>query len=68
VKHNGYPIHENLELPGPTGGARSKDEAGPGPVFLQNHGNPVRYRNTGVSGLTCKIQNPAWLGNPAAAT
>lgn len=48
VKHNGYPIHENLEIPGPTGGARSKDEKGPGPVFLQNHGNPVRYRNIWV--------------------
>ena len=48
VKHNGYPIHENLEIPGPTGGARSKDEKGPGPVFLQDHGNPVRYRNIWV--------------------
>lgn len=48
VRHNGYPIHENLELPGPTGGARSKDENGPGPVFLQDHGNPVRYRNIWV--------------------
>lgn len=48
VKHNGYPIHEDLELPGPTGGARLKEETGPGPVFLQNHGNPVRYRNIWV--------------------
>lgn len=48
VKHNGYPIHENLEIPGPTGGARSSDEKGPGPVFLQDHGNPVRYRNIWV--------------------
>jgi hypothetical protein len=48
VKHNGYPIHENLEIPGPTGGARSSDEKGPGPVFLQDHSNPVRYRNIWV--------------------
>ena len=48
VEHNGYLIHENLEIPGPTGGARSKDEKGPGPVFLQDHGNPVRYRNIWV--------------------
>lgn len=48
VKHNGFLIHDNLALPGPTGGARSKDEKGPGPVFLQNHGNPVRYRNIWV--------------------
>lgn len=45
VKHNGFTIHENLEIPGPTGGARTSDEKGPGPIFLQNHGNPVRYRN-----------------------
>lgn len=48
VRHNGYAIHEDLELPGPTGGARLKEETGPGPVFLQNHGNPVRYRNIWV--------------------
>ncbi len=48
VKHNGFPIHENLELPATTGGARTSDEKGPGPIFLQNHGNPVRYRNIWV--------------------
>lgn len=48
VKHNGTVIHDNLELPGPTGGARVKGEQGPGPVFLQDHGNPVRYRNIWV--------------------
>ena len=48
VKHNGYPIHRDLEIPGPTGGARNKDESVPGPIYLQNHGNPVRYRNIWV--------------------
>lgn len=48
VKHNGFPIHQDLEIPGPTGGARKKEETGPGPVFLQDHGNPVRYRNIWV--------------------
>lgn len=48
VKHNGFPIHEDLELPGPTGGAKKKGEAGPGPIYLQDHGNPVRYRNIWV--------------------
>ncbi|MCB1061676.1 MAG: DUF1080 domain-containing protein [Verrucomicrobiae bacterium] len=48
VKLNGFAIHENLEIPGLTGGARLKDEVGPGPIFLQNHGNPVRYRNIWV--------------------
>ena len=36
VKHNGVVIHDKLELKGPSGG---------GPLFLQNHGNPVMYRN-----------------------
>jgi Domain of Unknown Function (DUF1080) len=44
VRHNGVPIHYNLELKGPTpGGHRADDHAGP--IFLQDHGNPVRFRN-----------------------
>ncbi|HUP80558.1 MAG TPA: DUF1080 domain-containing protein [Pirellula sp.] len=44
VKHNGVTIHDGLELPHGTPG---KDEEGakPGPLFLQDHGNPVVYRN-----------------------
>ncbi|MEZ6057810.1 MAG: DUF1080 domain-containing protein [Planctomycetaceae bacterium] len=46
VKHNGVVIHDQLELKKPTPGGVSGDEKnGAGPVFLQNHGNPVRYRN-----------------------
>ena len=45
VRHNGVVVHKNLELPGPTGGAVLKDTAEPGPILLQDHGNPVRYRN-----------------------
>lgn len=48
VKHNGVLIHENQELPGPTASAPHKENAMPGPVYLQNHGNPVRYRNIWV--------------------
>ena len=48
VKHNGVLIHENQELPGPTAAARFKEDATPGPLYLQNHGNPVRYRNIWV--------------------
>lgn len=48
LEHNGYLIHKDLEIPGPTGGARTQDEKGPGPVFLQDHGNPVRFRNIWV--------------------
>lgn len=45
AKLNGVIIHDNQELPGTTGGAQLKETAEPGPLHLQNHGNPVRYRN-----------------------
>lgn len=45
IKHNGVVIHENQELPGATTSAPNKEAPTPGPVYLQNHGNPVRYRN-----------------------
>ena len=46
VVHNGVTIHEDLEVPGPTGGARKKGETSePAPILLQDHGNRVQYRN-----------------------
>lgn len=44
VKHNGVVIHDDLELPRATAGGRP-ETAEPGPVFLQNHGDPVIFRN-----------------------
>ena len=48
VKHNGAIIHEDLELPKITGGAFAADESKPGGLMLQDHGNPVRFRNIWV--------------------
>jgi hypothetical protein len=49
IKHNGVAIHENLELPTLTpGGPLNAEDSRPGPVYLQDHGNPVRYRNIWV--------------------
>ena len=45
VVHNGIVIHENLAIPGPTGGAIDEDVQLPGPLLLQDHGNLVQYRN-----------------------
>ncbi len=49
IKHNGTIIHENLELTSATpGGGFSKEIPVPGPIQLQQHGNPVFYRNVWV--------------------
>ena len=48
VKHNDVVIHENQELPDSTTSAPNKEANTPGPIYLQNHGNPVRYRNIWV--------------------
>jgi len=45
VIHNGVTIHDKIEIPGPTGGALDADESQPGGIYLQDHGNPVQYRN-----------------------
>lgn len=44
VRHNGVLIHDDQPIPRPTGGGQS-DIAPTGPIKLQDHGNPVRYRN-----------------------
>ncbi len=45
VRHNGILIHENLEVPHGTGSSRKKQEVPEAPLRLQDHGNPVRFRN-----------------------
>ena len=45
VKHNGVVIQDNVELPNPTRSSITKAGPANGPLHLQNHGNPVRYRN-----------------------
>jgi hypothetical protein len=44
VKHNGVVIHDNLELPKGTPGYKPEGPDNLG-LFLQNHGNPVVFRN-----------------------
>ena len=49
ILHNGVAIHENLTIPGPTGGALDATVQLPGGLYLQDHGNPVQYRNIWVA-------------------
>jgi hypothetical protein len=44
IKHNGVTIHDKVEIKGPTGGGE-KETPSPGSIQLQNHGNPVFFRN-----------------------
>ncbi len=48
VRHNGVLIHENQELPHATTASPLGEGPQLGPVFLQDHGNPVRFRNIWV--------------------
>ncbi len=48
VLHNGVKIHDDVKLPKTTTAAPLKEGPEPGFLHLQNHGNPVRYRNIWV--------------------
>ena len=54
VVHNGHVIHDNVLLSGGTGwrGPHSISEyrkhADTGPLQMQDHGNPVRFRNVWI--------------------
>lgn len=45
VKHNGVEIHRDVAVPQATTAAPVKEGPEPGPLYLQDHGNPVRFRN-----------------------
>ncbi len=44
VVHNGVKVHDNVEVPRKTGAGKPEGPE-PGPLFLQNHGNKVFFRN-----------------------
>jgi hypothetical protein len=50
VMRDGVKIHDNVEIPGPTGGALDSNESEAGPFFLQgDHQGVIRYRNITIS-------------------
>ncbi len=48
VKHNGAVVHKDAELPKATRGNTVHEGAEPGPIYIQDHGNPIRFRNIWV--------------------
>lgn len=48
VKHNGVVIHQDVAVPKSTTAAPLGEGREPGPLYLQDHGNPVRFRNIWV--------------------
>ncbi len=50
VLRDGKMYHDNVEIPGPTGGALDSNEAEPGPFYLQgDHHGVIMYRNITIS-------------------
>ncbi len=45
VVHNGVVIHENIQVLKPTPASVFSDQKATGPLALQDHENPVRFRN-----------------------
>ena len=48
VRHNGVLIHDDVEVPKSTTASPLKEGTEKGPIYIQNHGNPVRFRNIWV--------------------
>lgn len=48
VRHNGEIIHQNAKLSRGTRAAPVKEGPEPGPLYIQNHGNPLWFRNIWV--------------------
>src|SRR5688572_9252469 len=50
VIRDGVKIHDNVEIPGVTGGVLDSNEGEPGPFYIQgDHQGVIRYRNLAVS-------------------
>jgi len=45
VVHNGVTVHDDVEIPHATGHAQVRGDVAEGPIMLQDHKCPVRFRN-----------------------
>ena len=51
VFHNGILIQDHVSVPKKTTAAMNDEAPSEGPLYLQDHGNPVRYRNVWIRKL-----------------
>lgn len=51
VRHNGVVVQDRVKLPRATRAAPVPEGPAPGPLYLQDHGNPIRFRNIWVRPL-----------------
>lgn len=56
ARHNGVVIHQDYEIPGKTG-AGAPEGPEPRPIRLQDHGNPVHFRNIWIVDRQAKPAN-----------
>jgi hypothetical protein len=63
VYHNGVPVHLNREIPNKTG-AGLAEGPNPLPIKLQEHGNPVVYRNIWILPKTPETASTSWVSIP----
>ncbi len=66
VIHNGVTIHDDVEIDGPTRAGMEEETPGPAPIMLQDHGNPVRFRNIYVIPAKPAVEIKTPTTRPAA--
>jgi hypothetical protein len=68
VWHNGVPIHDRVFIPNKTGAGRQEGPE-PLPIRLQDHGNPVVFRNLWIVDTTKPSREHAreWVDIPVQA-
>jgi hypothetical protein len=65
VYHNGVPIHYQRPIPTKTGAGQPEGPQ-PLPIYLQDHGNPVMFRNVWMVMGTSGDAEPKWVCQPPA--